>query len=76
MKFTERLLKVCQQKNISLTKLSKETEISIKTIKNWLNLKSVAKCKHLINLCKYLKVSADYLLGLEDETGAKIDIEL
>ena len=58
--FAKRIAELRKDKGLSQSQLSKEIGISQAAIAFW----EAGE--------KYFKVSADYLLGLEDETGAKI----
>ena len=72
--FNERLRSLMNKNNIGIIKLAAETNISKTTLNNWLNKQiNVRKTKHLITLSKYFRCAVDYLLGLEDDFGNKID---
>lgn len=65
-KFAERLKELRQEKGLSLLTLSKEVGISDVALGRWENNLRTPNIDSLIILAKYFKVSADYLLGLED----------
>lgn len=65
-KFAERLRELRQEKGLSLLTLSKEVGISDVALGRWENNLRTPNIDSLIILAKYFKVSADYLLGLED----------
>ena len=69
--FKEILLNLLQEKGISQCQLSKGAKIPATTISGWLNAERLPDYNALIKLRIFFDVSADYLLGLEDETGAK-----
>ena len=56
---------------LELARLLKTTQDSISL---WEKDKRLPTTQNLIELTKILKVSADYLLGLEDEYGTKLYI--
>lgn len=70
--FAKRLTELRKEKGISQSQLSKETGISQAAIAFWEAGERIPGALALITLSKYFKVSSDYLLGLEDETGTKI----
>lgn len=63
--FYEKLEKEIEKRNINLNILAKETGISQPTTNKWKN-GGLPGANALIKICKYLKVSADYLLDLDD----------
>lgn len=69
--FKEILKDLMQEKQINMSQLSKQAKIPITTISGWLNADRLPDYNALIKLRLYFNVTADYLLGLEDETGAK-----
>lgn len=64
--FAERLKELRTEKNLSFKALSKEVGISSAALCRWENEKADIASDYLLILCKYFKVSADYLIGLED----------
>lgn len=69
--FKKILKDLMQEKQINMSQLSKQAKIPITTISGWLNADRLPDYNALIKLRLYFNVTADYLLGLEDETGAK-----
>lgn len=63
--FYEKLEKEIEKRKINLNILAKETGISQPTTNKWKN-GGLPGATALIKVCKYLNVSADYLLDLED----------
>lgn len=59
------------EKGINQRQLSQLANIPTTTISGWLNAGRLPDYNALIKLRLFFDVSADYLLGLEDETGAK-----
>lgn len=62
--FIERLEEILKEKNLTLNKMSKATGIAQSPTSRW-KKGSLPSVDALIKICKYLNVSADYLLELE-----------
>ncbi len=71
--FKKRLKELREEKNISQMELAKQTNISQSSIAKWELGKREPTAYNIVTLCKFFHVSADYLLGLEDETGRKTE---
>ena len=69
--FRDILLALLDEKQLNQRQFSKLTGIPTTTISGWLNANRLPDYNALIKLRLFFDVSADYLLGLEDETGAK-----
>lgn len=69
--FKDILINLMNEKGINQRQLSKCASIPTTTISGWLNAERLPDYNALIKLRIFFDVSADYLLGLEDETGAK-----
>lgn len=69
--FKDILLNLLNENNINQRQLSKLANIPTTTISGWLNAERLPDYNALIKLRIFFNVSADYLLGLEDETGTK-----
>ena len=65
--FKDILFKLRMLKKISLYQMSKETHISLNTLKSWEQGKTKPRVSRLIVLSKYFGVRCDYLLGLSDK---------
>lgn len=52
-------------------RLAKDFQCSKATITNWCYGYSEPRATEIARLATYFNVSADYLLGLEDDTGTK-----
>ncbi|MBQ8444292.1 MAG: helix-turn-helix transcriptional regulator [Clostridia bacterium] len=65
-KFAKRLKELRLEKGLSLRELGKLTKIGAASLCRWENCQSDVSGSQLITLAKFFKVSADYLLGLED----------
>lgn len=63
--FYEKLEKLLQQKEISLNKLAKDLQIAQSPTSRWKN-GTLPNLSTFQKICKYLNVSADYLLDLDD----------
>lgn len=63
--FYEKLEREVQKKNINMNTLAKETGIAQPTTNSWKN-GGLPSATALVKICRYLKVSADYLLDLDD----------
>lgn len=62
--FIEKLEEILKEKNLTLNKLSKEMNFSQSATSRWKH-GSYPSVDILADICKYLNVSADYLLELE-----------
>ena len=65
-KFQERFSEIITYSNVKQTELAKAANVSKQCISDYKAGKSVPSIDTLFLICKYLDVSADYLLGLED----------
>lgn len=70
--FATRLRELRQEKKLSMKQLSIQIKATDGAISNWENGINEPKISYLVKLAVFFDVSADYLLGLEDETGAKV----
>ncbi len=64
--FGERLKELRKEENISAKKLAEAIGVSDASIIRWENDQIEATIGNLKKLAEYFKVSADYLIGLED----------
>ena len=69
--FALRLDKLIKENKITRYRVAKDLKYSKATIINWCEGINEPKATQIRILAEYFDVSADYLLGLEDETGAK-----
>ena len=69
--FKDILIDLLKEKGLNQRQFSTLTGIPTTTISGWLNAGRLPDYNALIKLRLFFDVSADYLLGLEDETGAK-----
>lgn len=73
MKFKDRLRELRKQNNVLQSELAKTLNIRNTTVSAWENGVSEPEFETLIKIANYFNVSTDFLLGLEDEYGNKID---
>ncbi len=73
--FKEILKDLLAEKGLNQRQLSIKTGIPTTTISGWLKADRLPDYNALIRLRLFFNVSADYLLGLEDESGSKIQIK-
>lgn len=71
MLFKERLSEAIKGSNLTQKQIAQALNISEGNITNWKKGENLPSLEILYKLCILLNESADYLLGLEDETGAK-----
>ena len=73
--FKEILLNLLAERQLSQRQFSIKTGIPTTTISGWINANRLPDYNALKKMRLFFDVSADYLLGLEDETGAKLNPE-
>lgn len=66
-----RLKKLIEENKITRYKLAKDLKCGKATVLNWCDGINEPKATQIAQIAIYFDVSADYLLGLEDESGAK-----
>ena len=66
MEFTKRFNEVLQQSGKTQVEIAKALNVTKQCVNDYKTGKSVPSLETLYALCKYLDVSADYLLGLTD----------
>ncbi len=71
MKFTERFNECLKYSDLKQSEIAIYCKTSRQNITNFKAGRTFPSIETLYLLCQCLEVSADYLLGLEDETGAK-----
>ncbi len=72
--FAIRLEKLIKENKITKYRVAKDLKCSKQSVINWCEGISEPKISYIRQLAEYFDVSADYLLGLEDETGGKTHI--
>lgn len=65
-KFKERFYECLKYSDVKQIELAKAANVSKQCISDYKSGKSVPSIDTLYLICKYLDVSADYLIGLED----------
>lgn len=70
----KRITKLLKENKISMYRMAKEFGCSKATITNWCYGLNEPRASDIVKIAEYFDVSADYLLGLEDEAGRKISI--
>lgn len=71
---TKRLNELIVENKISKYKLAKELRYGKATILNWCDGKNEPKATQIKELAVYFNVTTDYLLGLENSLGEKIEV--
>lgn len=64
--FQKRFVELLKYSEIKQTDIAKAVNVSKQCISDYKSGKSVPSIDTLFLICKYLDVSADYLLGLQD----------
>ena len=72
MQFSKRISEEIKASNLTQKQIAELLNISEGNITNWKKGENLPSVETLYRLCVILQVSADYLLGLEDDTGRKI----
>lgn len=70
--FVTRLNKLLTENNVTKYKLAKDINVSKQAVLLWCDGTNEPKITYLKRIAVYFDVSADYLLGLEAETGEKL----
>lgn len=65
--FKERLVALTQIADVTQQKLAAETGIPQQTLSRYLTGKQTPDLERLVVLCNYFNVTADYLVGLEND---------
>ena len=71
-KLGEKIKQLRIDKRLSQPQLAKKLGVSNGIISIWENNINEPKASHIKNIAIFFDVTTDYLLGLEDETGAKL----
>ncbi len=69
--FCERLKELRKSMNLSQKQLADILQTNNSSICDWERGRSQPDLQTLAKLARFFDITADYLLGLEDETGAK-----
>ena len=73
MNFKERLSYLMAENDLTYKALALDTGIPITTLSNYINRGSLPTLTILKTLSKYFNCSIDYLVGIEDDFGNKVD---
>lgn len=71
-KFAQRLSELLETNNLSKRAFAQLINVSAMSVSDWTTGKVQPTAENIYLVAKFFKVSADYLLGLEDEFGVKI----
>lgn len=69
--FAERLKELRQEHNLSQKEFGKSIGATYSAISYWESNTNEPKISYIVAICTRYGITADYLLGLEDETGEK-----
>lgn len=72
LSFGDRLRECRAEKGLTQTRLAARLSVTQSTIGKYERGALQPNLEMLVQLCKVLEVSADYLLGLESETGERM----
>ena len=67
--FKERFHELLEEKNLNQKEFSRQSGIPYTTITGWTNLNRLPDFSALKKIADYFDISADYLLGREDDYG-------
>lgn len=70
--FSIRLKELRKEQGLTQKQLAEKLNISDDCVHFWEKGKSQPDINTIRKICLFFEVSADYLIGLEDESGAKI----
>ncbi len=73
--FGEKIKELRIDKGLTQKETAQALSISIPTLSHWECNYQEPSYNDLKRLCAFYNVTSDYLLGLEDESGTKINIE-
>ena len=71
-KFAERLSELLIINNLSKRAFAEKIGVSAMSVSDWTNGNVQPVAENIFLTAEYFHVGADFLLGLEDETGTKI----
>lgn len=71
-KFAQRLSELLETNNLSKRAFAQLINVSAMSVSDWTTGKVQPIAENIYLVAKFFKVSADYLLGLENEFGVKI----
>ena len=65
--FGERLRKVIKDNNLKQAELAYKVGITPATISQYIHGRTIPRGDHIVVICRELKISSDWLLGLEEK---------
>lgn len=68
--FSDRLISLRKEQNLSQVKLAKQLNTSRKTVMDWEHNRVLPSFDSIIALARIFDVSADYILGISDEAAS------
>lgn len=71
--FADRLNKLLEENGITKYKFAKDIGVNKQTVAFWCDEVNEPKISYLRLIAEYFDVSADYLLGLENDDGTKVN---
>lgn len=74
MEFANRLEQLMKERGLTQAEVGKIIGYSQRAISKWINGQSEPSATAVALCASYFEVTSDYLLGLEDETGAKVKL--
>ena len=69
--FGKRVKKELKEQGRTQTELADFLNVRKSTVSEWVNDNNEPPMEVIVEIAKFLRVSTDYLLGLEDDTGTK-----
>lgn len=69
--FAKRLTELLEENNLSKRAFAQKIGVSAMSVSDWTTGKVQPTAENIFTVALYFEISADYLLGLEDDTGAK-----
>lgn len=69
--YGKKLKEIRENKKLSQLELSKKIDITQSSIARYELEQTEPKLSDIIKICTFFEITADYFIGLEDETGAK-----
>ena len=69
--FGKRVKKELKEQGRTQTELADFLNVRKSTVSEWVNDNNEPPMEVIVKIAKFLHVTTDYLLGLEDDTGAK-----
>ena len=70
--FASRLTELLKENNLSKRSFAQKIGVSAMSVSDWTNGNVQPTAENIYAVAVFFDVSTDYLLGLEDETGAKV----